>query len=405
MTKAQKSSLEFIALMASLMAMAALAIDAILPAMSVISNDVGSFDSGSSQLLIIMVFLGLGFGQLIFGPLSDSFGRKPLVFIGFFIFIVASFVCIYATSFEMMIFGRVLQGIGLSAPRTISYSMIRDSFEGNDMARIMSFVTVVFVLVPILAPAMGMFILELYGWQSIFYFKMLFCFIVAVWFYSRQKETLSFENRIPFTSSLFTNGFFELIKYKSSLIYTAISGIVMGSFMLYLSASQQIFQNQYGLVDEFPLIFAGLAVAFGVSTFLNGKLVMFFGMKKLIKFSLISFTFSASVYLLLFLAQPNPPIEVLCFFLVLEFVSLGFLFGNLKSISLQPIGHIAGIGAALTGFFSTLFAVPISAFLGSFITDSVYPMFAGFFFCGLFSLFLFFKLNSSNVGFFTIKKS
>ena len=283
MTKAQKSSLEFIALMASLMAMAALAIDAILPAMSVISNDVGSFDSGSSQLLIIMVFLGLGFGQLIFGPLSDSFGRKPLVFIGFFIFIIASFVCIYATSFKMMIFGRVLQGIGLSAPRTISYSMIRDSFEGNDMARIMSFVTVVFVLVPILAPAMGMFILELYGWQSIFYFKMLFCFIVAVWFYSRQKETLSFENRIPFTSSLFTNGFFELIKYKSSLIYTAISGIVMGSFMLYLSASQQIFQDQYGLVDEFPLIFAGLAVAFGVSTFLNGKLVVFFGMKKLIK--------------------------------------------------------------------------------------------------------------------------
>jgi len=179
----------------------------------------------------------------------------------------------------------------------------------------------------------------------------------------------------------------------------------MGSFMLYLSASQQIFQNQYGLVDEFPLIFAGLAVAFGISTFLNGKLVMFFGMKKLIIISLISFTFSASVYLLLFLAQPNPPIEVLCFFLALEFVSLGFLFGNLKSISLQPIGHIAGIGAALTGFISTLFAVPISAFLGSFITDSVYPMFAGFFFCGLFSLFLFFKLNSSNVGFFTIKKS
>ena len=119
MTKAQKSSLEFIALMASLMAMAALAIDAILPAMSAISNDIGSSDSGSSQLLIIMVFLGLGFGQLIFGPLSDSFGRKPLVFIGFIIFIIASFVCIYATSFEMMIFGRVLQGIGLSAPKII----------------------------------------------------------------------------------------------------------------------------------------------------------------------------------------------------------------------------------------------------------------------------------------------
>ena len=128
MSKAQKSTIEFIALMASLMAMAALAIDAILPAMSIISADMGSSNLGSSQLLIIMVFLGLGFGQLIFGPLSDSFGRKPLVYIGFIIFIIASFVCIYANSIEMMIFGRVIQGIGLSAPRTISYSMIRDSF-------------------------------------------------------------------------------------------------------------------------------------------------------------------------------------------------------------------------------------------------------------------------------------
>ena len=157
--------------------------------------------------------------------------------------------------------------------------MIIECFDGNEVSCVMSFVTVVFVLVPILAPAMGMFILELYGWQSIFYFKMLFCLIVAVWFYARQKETLSFENRIPFSTGLFTNGLVELIKYKSSLIYTAISGIVMGSFMLYLSASQQIFHDQYGLVDEFPLLFAVLAVAFGVSTFLNGQLVLFFGMK------------------------------------------------------------------------------------------------------------------------------
>ena len=138
MTKLQHSSFEFIALMASLMAMAALAIDAILPAMSTIGNVIGVTDVRDNQLLITMIFLGLGFGQLIFGPLSDSFGRKPLVYFGFLIFILASLVCVFSTTLEMMIFGRILQGVGLSAPRTISYSMIRDSYQGNEMARIMS---------------------------------------------------------------------------------------------------------------------------------------------------------------------------------------------------------------------------------------------------------------------------
>lgn len=390
MPQSQKSSFEFIALMASLMAMAALAIDAILPAMSSISSDMGVHDPKNSQQLITMMFLGLGFGQLIFGPLSDSFGRKPMVYFGFSIFIAASFICIFSTSFEMMVFGRVLQGIGLSAPRTISYSMIRDSFEGNDMARIMSFVTVVFIMVPTLAPATGMYFLEVFNWKAIFYFQLVFCILLAIWFSIRQNETLTSEKRIPFTRSLFVNGFVELFNYKSTIVYTIISGVIMGSFMLYLSASQQIFQGQYGLLSEFPKVFAGLAIAFGGANFLNGKLVMVFGMEKLIKVSLICYTFTSLIYLILFYKQPNPSIELFLFFLVLQFLSLGFLFGNLKSISLQPIGHIAGIGAALTGFISTLFAVPISAFIGSFVNHTAYPMFAGFFVCGLCSLLLYF---------------
>ena len=389
MTHSNKSSLEFIALMASLMAMAALAIDAILPAMSTISDVIGVTDSRDNQLLITMIFLGLGVGQLLFGPLSDSFGRKPLVYVGFIVFIAASFLCIQSTTLEMMVFGRILQGVGLSAPRTISYSMIRDSYQGNEMARIMSFVTVVFIIVPTLAPALGQFLLVAYNWQAIFYFQLIFCLFVALWFSLRQTETLNNENRIPFTSGLFVSGFKELIKYKSTLVYTVISGVIMGSFMLYLSASQQIFQSQYGLVEEFPYIFAGLAISFGGSTFLNGRLVMRYGMERLIKTSLITFTFTSFIYLLLFVNQPNPSISILILFLVLQFSSLGFLFGNLKSISLQPIGHIAGIGAAITGFISTLFAVPIGAFIGQFISTTAYPMFLGFFCCGLFSLSLY----------------
>ena len=207
---------------------------------------------------------------------------------------------------------------------------------------------------------------------------MIFCVFVAVWFSIRQKETLTIENRIPFTRSLFVSGFVELLKYKSTLVYTIISGIIMGSFMLYLSSSQQIFQDQYGLVDEFPYIFAGLALSFGASTFLNGRLVMKYGMEKLIKISMSGYTLTSLIYLIVFYNQENPSIEVLLLFLFLQFLSLGFLFGNLKSISLQPIGHIAGIGAAITGFISTLFAVPIGAFIGNFISASAYPMFVGF---------------------------
>lgn len=395
MTKLQHSSFEFIALMASLMAMAALAIDAILPAMSTIGNVIGVTDVRDNQLLITMIFLGLGFGQLIFGPLSDSFGRKPLVYFGFLTFILASLVCVFSTTLEMMIFGRILQGVGLSAPRTISYSMIRDSYQGNEMARIMSFVTVVFIIVPTLAPALGMYILKVYNWQAIFYFQLVFCVLVALWFSLRQKETLTVGNRIPFTKTLFKSGFVELIKFKSTLVYTTISGIIMGSFMLYLSASQQIFQEQYGLVDEFPYIFAGLAISFGASTFLNGRLVIRFGMERLIRVSLVGYTLSSLVYLIVFYHQTNPSIEVLLGFLVLQFLSLGFLFGNLKSISLQPIGHIAGIGAAITGFISSLFAVPIGTFIGTFISVSAYPMFVGFFLCGVFSLLLYIAFKRS----------
>jgi MFS transporter, DHA1 family, multidrug resistance protein len=386
MLKQEKSQFEFIALMASLMAMAALSIDALLPAMSVIGDVVGVTDAHDNQLLITMIFLGLGIGQLFFGPLSDSFGRKPMVYIGFVVFIAASFVCVFSTSLEMLVLGRIVQGVGLSAPRTISYSMIRDLYEGDHMAKIMSFVTVVFIIVPTLAPTFGKYILDSFSWQAIFHFQIMFCILVAIWFGFRQKETLSKSSKIAFTKMLFVSGFRAVINYKSTMVFTFISGLIMGSFMLYLSASQQIFVHQYGLADEFPYIFAGLALAFGASTLLNGKLVMKYGMEKLIKISLFSFTVTSFTYILLFFGESNPSLILLISFLLAQFTSLGFLFGNLKAISLQPLGRIAGIGASITGFISTLVAVPIGVFLGTFVHQTTMPLFYCFFICGLISL-------------------
>ena len=380
------SQFEFIALMAALMSVVALAIDALLPALDIIGISIATHNAVDNQLLITMIFVGLGFGPLIFGPISDSLGRKPVVFMGFAIFIIASIICVYSESLTIMIFGRILQGVGLSAPRTISIAIIRDMYNGDRMAKIMSFVVVIFLLVPIIAPALGKFMLDHYNWQAIFYIQIAFSLVIALWFWLRQSETLATENRIKFSTHLFIDGFKELIKHKRTIGFTIISGFVTGSFMVYLSSSQQIFQDQYFMKEEFPYIFAGLAIAMGAAIFLNGKLVMKYGMEKLITISLIAYFAVSLAYILLYFNAENPTIEILLLFFALQFFAIGFLFGNLRAIAMQPVGHIAGIAAAITGLISTLMAVPISIVIGRYVSDTVLPLFIGFSLCSLFSI-------------------
>ena len=317
---------EFIALMAFLMSVVALAIDALLPALDIIGNSLHTQENSDHQLLITMIFIGLGVGPLFFGPLSDSLGRKPMVFVGFGIFILASFICVYAKSLEIMVLGRILQGFGLSAPRTISVAIIRDLYAGDYMAKIMSFVIVIFLLVPIIAPAMGKLILDSFNWEAIFIFQIIFCLLIAFWFWKRQEETLNPKNRIDFKIDLFKKGFLELMRFKKTIAYTLISGLITGSFMVYLSTSQQIFQEQYGLKEAFPFIFAGLATASGGAILLNGLFVVKYGMKKIINVSLIGFFLISVCYAFLFYNSVNPPIIIILSFFSLQFFCLGFLW-------------------------------------------------------------------------------
>ena len=382
----QKTELEFIIIMASLMSLVALSIDALLPAISDISKSIHIVDTQNNQLFITMIFLGLGFGQLISGPLSDSFGRKPVIYVGFIIFAFASIICVFANSLEMMIVGRLLQGIGLSAPRTISIAMVRDRFSGNYMAKVMSFIVVIFILVPVIAPALGKLMLDSYGWRSIFYSQLVFGFFVMIWFWKRQPETLKPENKKKFKFSLFIEGTKEFFKHKNAVIFTLFSGFITGSFMVYLSASQIIFEQQYDLKEEFPFIFSGLAISIGLATFLNGNLVVRLGMYKLVSIFTIVFTIVPFLYILLFSGESNPSIYVLLLFFGVQFFSIGFLFGNTRALAMESIGHIAGVGAAINGFVSTIMAVPIATFIGSYINDRALPLFIGFFVCGFLSL-------------------
>jgi DHA1 family bicyclomycin/chloramphenicol resistance-like MFS transporter len=383
------SKLEFIALMASLMSIVAMSIDALLPALEQIGISIGVQDTTDNQLLVTMIFLGLGFGQLIFGPISDSLGRKPVIYMGFAVFVIASFICVTATSIEMMVVGRILQGIGLSAPRTISIAMVRDSFSGDYMAKIMSFIVVIFILVPVVAPALGKLILDAYGWKAIFNSQLIIGFLIMIWLWRRQPETLPVAKRTKFRLRLFVDGAKEFVKHKQAVVFTLISGFVTGSFMVYLSASQHIFQDQYGLIEEFPYIFSGLAISVGFATFLNGTFVMRFGMLRLVSVFTIVFTLIPIVYAALYFnSTVNPSIAVFLTFCGLEFFALGFLFGNLRALAMQPVGHIAGVGAAINGFVSTIMAVPIATFIGSYVTETALPLFIGFFICGLFCVVL-----------------
>ncbi|WP_298494845.1 multidrug effflux MFS transporter [uncultured Algibacter sp.] len=397
MQKPQEFKFEFVALMASLMSIVALSIDALLPAIPEISATLNVTNPNNNQLLITMIFLGIGVGQLIFGPLSDSFGRKPIVFIGFIVFILASIICVTTKNFEIMIIGRVLQGIGLSSPRSLALSMIRDSYDGDYMAKIISIVVMFFILVPVVAPTLGQLLISLFDWKSIFYFNLLFGVLIMFWFWKRQPETLPKEKRIKFTSNLFIDGTKEFFKHKQAVAFTFVSGFITGSFMVYLSTSQQIFQEQYNLAEMFPYIFASLAISIGLATFLNSRLVVKYGMMRIAYTASIAYVIVSVLYVILFWSGNNPSIYILLSFFALQFFAVGFLFGNLRAIAMQPLGHIAGIGAAINGFISTVMAVPIANYIGSFVYDSVLPLFIGFSIFGILSLLVFIAVKNKGV--------
>jgi len=398
LSKKGKSEFEFVALMAFLMSNVALSIDTILPALPDLGVALDVSNTKQLQLVIIMVFLGLGVGELFFGTLSDSFGRKPIVYSGVGLFIIASVLIVFSPNFELMLLGRIVQGIGLSAARSVSIAIIRDSYKGDRMARIMSFITTIFIIVPMIAPLLGQFILNAFNWQAIFYFQIIFITITIIWFSLRQEETLSVKNRIKISKHIFADGLREYFKFRDPITFTIIAGFINGAFISYLGSSQQIFQIQYQMQDEFPYIFGGLAFSFGIAALFNASLVLKFGMMKLIRTAFYFYIATSFIYLIFFsgitqamIGQPvieNPPMGILIAFISLIFLSLGFISGNMSAMAMQSIGHIAGIGAAIYSFLSMTIGVIVAILVGSFIDDLSFPLFIAFFLSGIIGIFL-----------------
>jgi len=375
---------EFVVLIALIISQVALSIDAMLPALPQIAADLGVVEINDSQYVISIFFAGMALGQMLFGPLSDSVGRRPAIIAGFALFTLGCLLSIVAVSFEQMLLGRFLQGVGAAGPRIVSVALVRDQFKGREMARVMSFVMSVFILVPVFAPAIGQLILFVADWHFIFVMLLALALSVVAWFWKRQPETLAPENRIRFSVFRLLLDIQAISRIPAALGYTLTMGFIFGAFIGYLSSSQQIFQVQYQLFDLFPLYFGILAAAIGFASLLNARLVMRFGMRPLSRFALGAITFlSAPFFLYALLHGGHPPLNLLMAYLLLLFFFFGILFGNLNALAMEPLGHIAGLGSALIGSVSTLMSVVFGVLIADAYDQTVLPLVAGFALLGL----------------------
>ena len=366
-------------LIALIISLVALSIDAMLPALPEIAADLMFEDANDAQYIITMLFIGMGIGQIIFGPLSDSIGRKPAINLGFVVFILGCLMSIIAQDFNDMMIGRLLQGLGAAGPRIVSIALVRDRFAGRQMARVMSFVMTIFILIPIIAPSIGQLIVNYSTWHSIFVLFLVLTIVAMTWFSLRQPETLPREKRISFSPAKMMSDIKSICAIPAAMGYTITMGFIFGAFIGYLSSAQQILQTQYALGNQFAIYFGVLAASIGLASLVNAKLVMRFGMRRLSRAAMtVTALLSVPFFLLAQYYQGHPPLAQLMAYLLCVFFFFGIMFGNLNALAMEPLGHIAGLGSALVGSVSTLMSVMLGIIVAGAYDGTILPLVASF---------------------------
>ena len=368
----------------------ALSIDAMLPALAGIGQDLSIHTENDRQLIVSVLFLGMAFGQLLYGPISDSTGRKPVALFGVGVFAAGCVVSATAETFTVMLVGRFLQGLGAAAPRNVTVAMIRDCYRGDAMGQIMSLILAVFIIVPMVAPAIGQGILWIADWRAIFYVLLVLALIAQVWFSVRQPETLEPTDRRPFSPRALWEALVEVCRNRIAVGCMLCISLVFGAFVGYLTSSQQLIQEQYAQGEKFALYFAMIAGSIGLASFVNSKLVMRFGMRVLTSLAMAVLSGVSVVFLVVSLVfDGHPPFVLLMTYLMIAFFPIGVLFGNLNSIAMEPLGHIAGMAAAVIGSVTTMLSLLLGSLVGLSYNGTVLPLVAGFAVLGTIALFLF----------------
>ena len=379
---------EFTLLVALLMSIVAISIDALLPALDAIRADILLSHPNQAQYVVSALFLGMAIGQLICGPLSDATGRKKVLYGGILLFLVGTVICYFADNINILLFGRFIQGLGVSGPYVSAISVVRDKYSGNDMARIMSLVMMIFIMVPALAPSLGLAVMWIGDWRDIFVMYVFYALMIAVWIFFRLEETLPKAHRIPMSAKGFSEGFREVISNIPTLCYTICMGLFFGSFIGYLNSSQQIFQELFQTGDLFSLYFGVLAIVFGFSSLVNSQLVQKLGMQHLAKLAIWGIIFSSALFLMVHLSI-DIQLWMFMIYASVLFFCFGLVFGNVNAMAMEPMGHVAGIAAAIIGSTSSIMSMVIGTIIGQMYNGTLFPVTCGFLIFGSISLLIF----------------
>lgn len=381
------SRFEFIALIAALMAINALAIDVMLPALGEIGSSLGVSTENYYQYVISVYLLGFAISQLFYGPISDRFGRKGPLLIGIGIYVVTSLACVWAPDFSSLLTLRFLQGVGAASTRIMAVSIVRDRYSGRAMAEIMSLAMMVFMIVPVIAPATGQVILLFSEWHMIFACMAFFACVIGLWAYIRLPETLAPENRRPFTAHAIISGFGIVISNRTAFCYTLAASFMLGSLFGFINSAQQIYVGIYDLGQGFPIAFAGVAAFMALSSFLNSRMVGKYGMRRISQTLLITFISLSFLLFILSLLLDGPvpfPLYIVIFALIM--FCFGSIGGNFNALAMEPLGQVAGTASSVLGFVQSLTGTAIGILIGQSFNGTTVPMAFGYFTVGVIAM-------------------
>lgn len=370
---------EFIALMAMLSATVAFSIDAMLPALPEIAEALTPEAPNRAQLIVTSFVLGIGLGTFFVGPLSDRFGRKPVILCGGAIYVAGAALAAVAPALELVLAARVLQGLGAAAPRVVALAIIRDISSGRQMARLLSIVMLVFALFPAVAPMIGAGIITLAGWRGIFGAFILFAALSLTWLALRQPETLPPKARRALRPAAITAAVAEVFAHPTVRLSIAVQTLTFGMLFATLSSTQQVFDVTYGRGDSFPFWFFGIAVVAASASVLNARLVVRLGMRAMIK-GMLGVQVGLSLGMVAAVLMPlGREVEffVYLFWTTSVFFQMGLTLGNLNALGMEPLGHIAGMAASIIASVATVGAVLIAVPLGLTFDGTPLPLALG----------------------------
>lgn len=376
MPASQMSRAELVALIAMMFATIAFSIDAMLPALPDIGRQLTPADVNKAQLVVTSFVLGMGLGTLFTGPLSDRFGRKPVILVSSILYCLSAAMAAVAQTLEVLLIARVIQGLGAAGPRVVALAIIRDQFSGREMARISSFVMIIFTLVPAVAPLIGAGLISLGGWPLIFVSFIAFTAAFCLWMQVRLPETLPVEQRRPFLARALWGAVREMLEHPVVRLSIAVQSLSFAMLFSTISSIQPIFDISFGKADSFPLWFCGIALASGTSSFLNAALVMRLGMQVLVSAMLVVQVGIAGVVLLAWGLGISGPaaFALFVFWMVSLFFQAGMTIGNLNAIAMEPMGHIAGMAASVIGSIATVIAVVLAVPAGLLFDGTPLPL-------------------------------